>query len=82
MEKKNSKKPFFATFLEKQIKDPETIQGGSSPILTAALEDSPITTNPLKDSVTSVVRDTITQPGGDYVTMKHPSDGDDDTQTV
>lgn len=82
MEKKNSKKPFFASFLEKQIKDPETIQGGSSPILTAALEDSPVTTNPLKDSVTSVVMDTVTRPGGDHVTLKYPSDGDDDTQTV
>ncbi|HAO28364.1 MAG TPA: serine endopeptidase, partial [Chryseobacterium indologenes] len=31
MENKNSKKkPFFATFLEKQIKDPETVKGGST----------------------------------------------------
>jgi len=82
MEKKNSKKPFFASFLEKQIKDPETIIGGTSPIHTAALEDSPVTTNPLKDSVTSIAMDTVTGPGGDHVTLKYPSDGDDDTQTV
>ncbi|KMQ69545.1 serine endopeptidase [Chryseobacterium sp. FH2] len=81
MEKKNSKKPFFASFLEKQIKDPETIQGGSG-IVTAALEDSVAPTAPLKDSVTMVTLDNATRPGYDNVTMKYPSDGDEDGNAV
>ncbi|MCJ8153161.1 microviridin/marinostatin family tricyclic proteinase inhibitor [Chryseobacterium sp. SSA4.19] len=34
MENKKSKKPFFASFLEKQIQDPEKVKGGAtSPLL-------------------------------------------------
>ncbi|GAB0156328.1 MULTISPECIES: microviridin/marinostatin family tricyclic proteinase inhibitor [Chryseobacterium] len=32
MEKKKLKKPLFASFLEKQIKDPQTIKGGVNTI--------------------------------------------------
>ncbi|MCW3161534.1 microviridin/marinostatin family tricyclic proteinase inhibitor [Chryseobacterium oryctis] len=69
MEKKNSKKPFFASFLEKQVKEPKGVQGGGI-------------TSVLLDNVTSVLADNVTKPGGDNVTMKYPSDGDEDTQTV
>ena len=74
MEKKNSKKPFFASFLEKQVKDPETVKGGSGNI-TSALEDS--ITIPTKDNITSALQDNVTKPGNDNVTMKYPSDGDE-----
>ncbi|MCS3532730.1 microviridin/marinostatin family tricyclic proteinase inhibitor [Chryseobacterium sp. JUb7] len=74
MKQKNSKKPFFASFLEKQIRDPEKVKGGLE--TTAALEDS--VTNALKDNVTSVIHDNVTRPGGDHVTAKYPSDGDED----
>lgn len=72
MKKKNSKKPFFASFLEKQIQDPETVQGGTTSITTA----------PLVDASTAPVMDTVTRPGGDHVTLKYPSDGDEDTILV
>jgi hypothetical protein len=74
MEKKNSKKPFFASFLEKQVKDPETVKGGTGSI-TSALEDS--ITIPTKDDITSALQDNVTKPGNDNVTMKYPSDGDE-----
>ncbi|SEM08418.1 microviridin/marinostatin family tricyclic proteinase inhibitor [Chryseobacterium taichungense] len=69
MEGKKSKKPFFASFLEKQIKDPETVKGGA-------------VTSVLQDNVTSSLRDNVTKPGGDNVTMKYPSDGDEDANAV
>ncbi|MDQ0593251.1 hypothetical protein QFZ37_001620 [Chryseobacterium ginsenosidimutans] len=72
MEKKN-KKPFFASFLEKQIQDPEKIKGGGT--ITSALQDN--TTASLKDSITSALLDNVTKPGSDNVTMKYPSDGDE-----
>lgn len=77
MEGKKSKKPFFASFLEKQIQDPETIKGGS---VTSVLQDN--TTTSLKDGVTSALTDNVTKPGGDHVTMKYPSDGDEDATAV
>ena len=73
MKQKNSKKPFFASFLEKQIQDPEKIQGGG-------LSDpsSDIITLPTKDQLTSVTLDSVTLPHKDnIVTMKHPSDSDE-----
>ncbi|ROI06473.1 serine endopeptidase [Chryseobacterium sp. G0240] len=74
MENKNSKKkPFFATFLEKQLKDPETIKGGEA---TSVLLDN--VTSVLKDNITtSALEDSISRPGGDHVTMKYPSDSDE-----
>lgn len=74
MEKKKLKKPFFASFLEKQIEDPEKIKGGSGTI-TSALEDN--VTGALKDSITSALQDNVTRPGSDNVTMKYPSDSDE-----
>ncbi|WP_228434728.1 microviridin/marinostatin family tricyclic proteinase inhibitor [Chryseobacterium defluvii] len=45
---KNSKKPFFASFLEKQVKEPEKVKGGGS--ITSALQDN--VTRPGGDHVT------------------------------
>ncbi|WP_406567620.1 microviridin/marinostatin family tricyclic proteinase inhibitor [Chryseobacterium oryctis] len=69
MKNKNSKKkPFFASFLEKQIKDSATVTGGS-------------TTLPLKDTVTIPEYDSVTRPTLDLEhTQKYPSDGDDDVK--
>ncbi|MCT2561644.1 microviridin/marinostatin family tricyclic proteinase inhibitor [Chryseobacterium herbae] len=74
MEKKNSKKPFFASFLEKQINDPEKIQGGG---ITAPTVDT--ITVPTRDVViTSQLVDNATLPLRDQVvTMKYPSDSDE-----
>ncbi len=74
MKDKNSKKkPFFASFLEKQLKDPETIKGG----------DTGIITDTLKDSITKPSIDVVTSPKDDMMhTLKYPSDGDDDSPTV
>ncbi|MCS4301316.1 MULTISPECIES: microviridin/marinostatin family tricyclic proteinase inhibitor [Chryseobacterium] len=66
--KKSKKKPFFASFLEKQLKDPETVTGGS--IITIPERDA--VTLPTLDGATSKLSDM------DH-TMKYPSDGDDDT---
>jgi len=66
MENKKSKKPFFASFLEKQIQDPEKIKGGSE-----------TSTGLLKDNVTSPPGDNLTKPGEDTVSMKYPSDSDE-----
>ncbi len=65
MENKKSKKPFFASFLEKQIQDPEKVKGGSGSI-----------TLPAEDSITSVLKDNVTAPNYDAVTMRYPSDSD------
>ncbi len=75
MENKSSKKkPFFASFLEKQIKDPETVKGGG---ITTALEDQ--ITSKIKDDiiVTTALEDSVSTPLNDNVTLKYPSDGDD-----
>lgn len=74
MEKKNSKKPFFASFLEKQINDPEKIQGGgittpTTDVLTVPQRDV-VTTSPFLDNATTPLRDQV-------VTMKYPSDSDE-----
>ncbi|MBD8082059.1 microviridin/marinostatin family tricyclic proteinase inhibitor [Chryseobacterium caseinilyticum] len=63
MEKKKLKKPFFASFLENQIKDPKEVKGGSSSVGA---------TSPLRDGVTKPAYDT-------QQTMKYPSDGDEST---
>jgi hypothetical protein len=74
MKNKNSKKqPFFASFLEKQLQDPEKIKGGTD--VTIATQDGPI--------ISSKTADAVTKPMYDMVqTMKYPSDGDDDAPTV
>ncbi|WP_326982766.1 microviridin/marinostatin family tricyclic proteinase inhibitor [Chryseobacterium sp. MYb264] len=74
MNNKNVKKqPFFAKFLEKQLKDPETVKGGSD-IITIPERDS---------SVTNKFNDTATLPEKDLAqTQKYPSDGDDDIQYI
>ncbi|MCC3218037.1 MULTISPECIES: microviridin/marinostatin family tricyclic proteinase inhibitor [Chryseobacterium] len=78
MENKNSKKkPFFASFLEKQVKDPETVKGGG---ITSVLADQ-ITTS-LQDQITTPLKDNVTTPDNDNVTMKYPSDGDEDVLEV
>lgn len=66
MEKEKSKKPFFASFLEKQIQDPEKVKGGSD-----------TSTGVLKDAVTAPLADSLTKPGEDTVSMKYPSDSDE-----
>ncbi len=74
MENKNSKKkPFFASFLEKQVKDPETVKGGG---ITSVLADQ--ITTVIKDQITTALQDSVTKPDNDNVTMKYPSDGDED----
>ncbi|WP_326982765.1 microviridin/marinostatin family tricyclic proteinase inhibitor [Chryseobacterium sp. MYb264] len=67
MKKKNLKKPFFAFFLEKQIQEPQNVQGGSTAIITA----------PLIDASTAPVMDGISSPVQDHVTLKYPSDSDE-----
>jgi hypothetical protein len=67
MKNKNlKKKPFFASFLEKQILDPEKVKGG---------DGTGIITNPAVDTVTKPAYDMAQ-------TMKYPSDGDDDAPVV
>ena len=72
MKNKNSKKkPFFASFLEKQLQDPEKIKGGGDVTLAT------------QDIITKPIADTVTKPTLDMMqTQKYPSDGDDDTQYV
>lgn len=64
--KDSKKKPFFASFLEKQIQDPEKVKGGNG---------TGIITNPAKDIVTKPTLDMMQ-------TQKYPSDGDDDAPVV
>ncbi len=67
MNNKNSKKkPFFASFLEKQISEPQKVKGG---------DGTGIVTKPAVDTVTKPIYDMAQ-------TMKYPSDGDEDSQTV
>ncbi|WP_294244321.1 microviridin/marinostatin family tricyclic proteinase inhibitor [uncultured Chryseobacterium sp.] len=67
MKNKNSKKPFFASFLEKQIQEPQKVRGGDG-----------TSTGVLKDAATSPVTDSLTKPGEDTVSMKYPSDSDEE----
>lgn len=70
-DKNSNKKPFFASFLEKQLKDPETVKGGG------------VITIPERDVITKPVVDNVTSPQDDLmVTMKYPSDGDDDSPSL
>lgn len=66
MKNKNPKKPFFASFLEKQIQEPQKVKGGSE-----------TSTGVLKDNVTAPTIDSLTKPGEDTVSMKYPSDSDE-----
>jgi hypothetical protein len=74
MKKNDKKKPFFASFLEKQIKNPEEIHGGDS---TTPRND--LVTLPNNDTVTSPTFDNVTTlPSRDnVVTLKYPSDNDE-----
>lgn len=74
MKNENSKKkPFFASLLEKQIQDPEKIQGGG---LSTTLKD--VVTSQLNDNLTLKTLDNVTSPGADTpVTLKYPSDSDE-----
>lgn len=73
--KDSKKKPFFASFLEKQLQDPEKIKGGTD--VTIATQDGVIT------SRTTDIVEVVTKPYNDMAqTQKYPSDGDDDTQYV
>ncbi|REC49401.1 microviridin/marinostatin family tricyclic proteinase inhibitor [Chryseobacterium pennipullorum] len=79
MENKNSKKkPFFATFLEKQVKEPEAVKGGT---VTSLVRDT--ATSVIKDHITTTaLEDSVTTHANDNVTMKYPSDGDEDVLDV
>ena len=70
-QKANGKQPFFAQFLESQVKnlagEVEGGQGGKQS-LTSIVTDS--ITNPSFDAATSPAKD-------GHQTMKYPSDGDD-----
>ena len=69
--KDSKKKPFFASFLEKQLQDPEKIKGGANVTITS------------QDTVTKPAVDTVTKPIYDMAqTMKYPSDGDDDSPSI
>jgi len=74
MKNKDSKKePFFAAFLEKQLQDPEKIQGGG---VSTSLKD--VVTSPLGDTLTLKTLDNGTTPAADTpVTLKYPSDSDE-----
>lgn len=71
--KDSKKKPFFASFLEKQLQDPEKIKGGTD--VTIATQDGPITSSKTADVVTKPIYDMAH-------TLKYPSDGDDDSPSV
>lgn len=66
MKNKNPKKPFFASFLERQIQEPQKVRGGDG------------STGVLKDAATSPITDSLTKPGEDTVSMKYPSDSDEE----
>ncbi len=61
---KDTKKPFFAAFLEKQVQEPNQINGGAGTI-TSKLIDLPGGGG------------TTGKWGGDNVTLKYPSDSDE-----
>lgn len=62
MANKKLNKPFFAKFLENQMKDTEKVRGGNGEI-TAPLRD--LIVKPTKPSLDT------------HQTMKYPSDGDE-----
>jgi hypothetical protein len=76
MKNNDKKKPFFASFLEKQIQNPEEIQGGglsSSPtgdVVTLPTMDTVFTLKTLDSPTTTPAADTP-------VTLKYPSDNDE-----
>lgn len=78
MKRSNKKKPFFASFLEKQIQNPEEVQGGGR-VITGLMDDS--VTLPAKDSVFTLKTldgPVTTTPVTDTpVTLKYPSDSDE-----
>lgn len=48
MKNKNSKKkPFFASFLERQLREPEKVKGGGGPVITIPERD--VVTKPVYD---------------------------------
>ncbi|KPH11013.1 MULTISPECIES: microviridin/marinostatin family tricyclic proteinase inhibitor [Chryseobacterium] len=67
--KDSKKKPFFASFLEKQLKEPQKVKGGTD------------ITIPERDSVYSPGPVTM-KPTDMAYTQKYPSDGDDDAPVV
>lgn len=72
MKKNNSKKPFFASFLEKQIHDPEKVLGGGT------TPGTDVITHPATDGSTTPVFDNVTTPKQDWIeTKKYPSDSDE-----
>ncbi|MDR2238533.1 MAG: microviridin/marinostatin family tricyclic proteinase inhibitor [Chryseobacterium sp.] len=73
MKKNNSKKPFFASFLEKQLPDPEKVQGGGT------TPGTDVITYPTMDGETTTpVFDNVTTPKQDWIeTKKYPSDSDE-----
>jgi hypothetical protein len=69
----SKKKPFFASLLEKQIQDPEKIQGGG---ISSTVKD--LVTSQLNDTFTLKTLDNATTPIADTpVTLKYPSDNDE-----
>ena len=66
MKTKNLKKPFFASFLENQLKDAKDVKGGVS---------GSGVTDKIKDVVTRPQLDMLQ-------TMKYPSDGDEVVVTI
>ncbi|MFC3161142.1 Serine endopeptidase inhibitors [Chryseobacterium arachidis] len=78
MKSNDKKKPFFASFLEKQVQNPEEIQGGGG-IITSINNDS--VTLPTKDMVVTTRTSDgpiSTLPAYDTpVTLKYPSDSDE-----
>jgi len=70
----SKKKPFFASLLEKQIQDPEKIQGGGG--ISSTVKD--LVTSQLNDTFTLKTLDNATTPVADTpVTLKYPSDNDE-----
>ncbi len=73
MKKEEKRIPFFAKFLENQLKKEDDVKGGSGSI-TTPLGDVPVTLKYPSDS------DEITSNKNDIaVTLKYPSDGDEVT---
>lgn len=71
-DEKALKQPFFAQFLEDQLKEEVQAEGGEGSL-----------THPVADNITIPERDAVTKPAYDMAqTMKYPSDGDDDPPTV